>query len=201
MREGTNHRRRSIRFREYDYSRPGAYFVTIVSHQRECLFGEAEGVTVRLSETGTIVKETWEALPDRYPSLKNEFYMVMPNHIHGIIFIVGAGLALPDARPALGDIVRTFKSISAIRANRLLKRSGSPLWQRNYFEHIIRNLEELNHIRQYITFNPRQWDLDRENPVGAGLALPDNGARFNDGAQQAAPLQEDVADMFGGVRP
>jgi REP element-mobilizing transposase RayT len=103
----------------------------------------------------------------------------MPNHVHGIVVItdhVGAGLALPNKKtmsdkqgaassaPTLGGVIRTFKSLSAIGVNRWLGRSGQPLWQRNYYEHIIRNEDELNRIRQYVHDNPLNWDTDEENP-------------------------------------
>lgn len=101
----------------------------------------------------------------------------MPNHIHGIVVlnaIVGAGLALPGMKhkqkgaassaPTLGDIMRTFKSTSAVTVNRRLDRSGVPIWQRNYYEHIIRDDRELHTIRQYIRYNPLKWDEDEENP-------------------------------------
>ena len=101
----------------------------------------------------------------------------MPNHFHGIIVLVGAGLALPridttitrhegaaSSAPTLGDIVRIFKSKSTIYVNRLLVRTGQRLWQRNYYEHIIRSEEELIRFREYIQNNPMQWEEDEENP-------------------------------------
>ncbi len=103
--------------------------------------------------------------------------VLMPNHIHGIINLVppnrkgcvGAGLALPtqgaaSSAPTLGDVMRAFKSIAAIRTNRMLGRSGQPLWQRNYYERVVRNEKELQQLRQYITENPLKWVLDKENP-------------------------------------
>jgi REP element-mobilizing transposase RayT len=111
----------------------------------------------------------------------------MPNHVHGIVVVVndvGAGLALPNqntlsdkqgaasSAPTLGDVIRTFKSLSAIGVNRRLGRSGQPLWQRNYYEHIIRNEDELNRIRQYIHDNPLNWETDEENPNRKTATVP-----------------------------
>ena len=177
------HHRQSIRLKGYEYSRKGAYFVTICTWNRECLFGNISDGQMVLNGAGKIVGRVWEDLPARFPSVELDVFGVMPNHVHGIIAIVGAGLAPPNTRvqqaaplqalpqkgaagsaPTLGDVVRAFKSISAIRVNGHLSRSGQPLWQRNYYEHIIRTDDELNRIRQYIRDNPMSWLEDRENP-------------------------------------
>lgn len=157
-------RRRSIRLKGYDYTQSGAYFVTICAQNREGLFGEVVNGEMVLSEAGKMVGHIWKELLIRFPSVELDAFVVMPNHIHGIIIIVGAGLALPYS-PKLGDVVGTFKSISAICVNRLLSRVGQPLWQRNYYEHIIRDEDKLNLIRQYILENPLRWEMDRENPA------------------------------------
>jgi len=122
-----------------------------------------------LNEAGEIVNSLWEELPVRYHSIGIDYYVIMPNHFHGIIVIqnVGAQLAAPvggaSPAPTLGDIIRTFKSISTLHINRQCHRSGA-LWQRNYYEHIIRHEQSLCKIREYIRNNPLQWSLDRENP-------------------------------------
>ncbi len=175
--------RRSIRLQGYDYSQAGAYFVTSCTQGRVCLFGDIADGEMRLNDAGRIVADTWAALPQRFPMINMDDFVIMPNHIHGII-IVGAGLALPSepprnldaprnrgaasSAPTLGDIVRAFKSISAISVNRLLGRQKHSLWQRNYFEHIIRNDKDLDRIRQYIADNPIRWEIDRENPAATG---------------------------------
>lgn len=182
-------RRRSIRLKGWNYAQTGAYFVTVCVQNRECLLGDVVGDAVVRHGSGGLVQSCWEDLRQRFPGLELDAFVVMPNHVHGIIVIdpVGAGLALPDMEgavtvagaassaptdnvrpggPTLGDIMRAFKSISAIAVNRHLGRRGQPLWQRNYYEHIIRDEEELNHIRDYIIHNPLQWMLDRENPLG-----------------------------------
>jgi len=133
---------------------------------------------MRLNDAGQAAQAEWVRLPERFQSIELDEFVIMPNHLHGII-LVGAGLAPPDrgaanrgaasSAPTLGDILRAFKSISAIAVNRLLGRSGRSLWQRNYYEHIVRSENELACIREYIANNPAQWALDRENPdcVGA----------------------------------
>ncbi len=170
------HHRRSIRLRGYDYSSSGAYFVTICTKQRECLFGEIVDATMRSSEAGKIIQQVWHTLPRHHPNIDLDIFVVMPNHTHGIIVmtdtsVVGAGLALPRSRaaasgaPTLGDVIRTFKSISAIQVNRVLTRTGQPLWQRGYYEHIIRNETSLERIREYTAVNPQNWMIDKENPA------------------------------------
>jgi REP element-mobilizing transposase RayT len=163
------HHRRSIRLRDYNYAQTGAYFVTICTQGRVCLFGEVVDGHMTLNDAGRMVQRVWDDLPMRFPSIALDMFVIMPNHVHGIIAIVGAGLALPcggaaSSAPTLGDIVRAFKSVSAIQVNQLLSRSEQPLWQRNYYEHIIRNDEELARVGQYILDNPAQWLDDQDNP-------------------------------------
>jgi REP element-mobilizing transposase RayT len=170
------HHRCSIRLREYDYSSIGAYFVTICAYERECLFGDIVDGEMRLNGAGRVVGNVWEALPERFPQVALDEYVIMPNHFHGIICIVGAPLAAPlpfvsekrgaaSSAPTLGSIVRAFKSISAIGVNRLLNRQGCPLWQRNYYERVIRDDFELSATREYIHFNPANWADDEERPT------------------------------------
>ncbi|WP_299757204.1 transposase [uncultured Chloroflexus sp.] len=191
------HHRRSIRLKGYDYSQAGAYFITIVTQDRACLFGEVVDGEMRLNDAGRMVWDEWDALPDRFPGLELDAFVVMPNHVHGIIVLtgsatVGAGLVpapdgdmpAPDGvraglvpapneattrvAPTIGDIVGAFKSITTVAYIRGVKQSGWPpfrgrVWQRNYYEHIIRNEESLNRIRQYIADNPLRWAFDRES--------------------------------------
>jgi len=191
------HHRRSIRMNGYDYRQAGAYFVTICVQDRVCLFGDIVGNEMRLNDVGRLVQSTWDDLPHRFTAVDLDMTIVMPNHFHGII-TVGALLAAPlsdmsgsvnagaganagavanagaaSSAPTLGNIMRAFKSISAINVNRFLERSGHPLWQRNYYEHIIRNEESLNRIRQYIIDNPARWATDHENPDAMNGELED----------------------------
>ena len=185
------HHRRTIRLRHYNYNQAGFYFVTVCVRNRECLFGDVVGNAIQLNRVGEFVSQTWLDLSGRFKSIRSDAFVVMPNHFHGVIILVGAGLALPSTRvhmakdfsapprirpetgkrgaassaPTLGDIIRVFKSLSAIGVNRLSGRSGQPLWQRNYYEHIIRDDEELDRIRQYIADNPSNWAEDSENPL------------------------------------
>ena len=149
------HDRRSIRLPGYDYSQPGAYFVTICTHNRDLL--------LRTEPVQEAVRSTWEAIPQRFRAVTLDEFVVMPNHVHGII-ILGDATGAASGAPTLGAIIRAFKSISAIQSSRILNRSGLPFWQRNYYEHVIRDEDELNIIRQYICDNPRNWLDDPDNP-------------------------------------
>ena len=168
----TSQGRCSIRLKGYDYTQPGAYFVTICTHQRRCLFGDVVGGEMRLNELGDFVWATWHDLPNHVPHVQLDAFVVMPNHVHGIIIIrdVGAGSepAPTTKRHGLPEIVRQFKTFSARRINRRRGTPGQPVWQRNYYEHIIRHEESLNRIRDYILTNPLRWNLDRENPNRTG---------------------------------
>ncbi len=179
------HHRRSIRLKGYDYAQPGAYFITVCTQDRVCLFGDVVAGEMRLNEAGRMVSVEWDTLPTRFPTVQLDEFVIMPNHIHGIIGLcdapVGAGLVPapncpgPDraptrGAPTLGGVVGAFKSLTTVSYTRGVTQSGwSPfpgrLWQRNYYEHIIRDEESLNHIRQYILDNPARWALDRENPA------------------------------------
>jgi len=270
------HRRRSMRLKGYDYSQAGAYFVTICTQGRACLFGEVVDGEMRLNDAGRMVVAEWERLPALFPNVVLDAFVVMPNHIHGIVILtdpaddatdgataigatisgattggaatggattrvapttagddatpVGAGLvpalstmARDDAipvgagivpvpsvpapstpaqsvpapsvpvpstpaqsvpapstpapsvpAPTLGDVIGAFKSRVTVEYTRGVKTLGwtpfdKRLWQRNYYEHIIRNEEALNRIRRYIVENPIRWAFDRENPFAVEI--------------------------------
>jgi REP element-mobilizing transposase RayT len=165
------HHRRSIRLKDYDYSRSGAYFVTICVRQRECLFGEIKSGEMHLNKYGRMVEASWDDLPNHYHHVEIDESIVMPNHIHGIIVLnnVGAGLKpAPTKQHGLPEIVRAFKTFSARQINHILNTPGIPLWQRNYYERIIRDERELNAVREYIRQNALKWDEDEENPIKQG---------------------------------
>jgi putative transposase len=161
-------RRHSIRLRGYDYAQPGLYFVTICTAYRECLLGEVSGAAVHLTRAGRAVAGAWEALPASFCSICLDAFVIMPNHVHGIICLQAAHSGPlgrePQRPPSLGQVVRAFKSLSARAANHAMGRTGQPLWQRNYYEHVIRNEVSLTAIRQYIEENPARWADDPENP-------------------------------------
>jgi len=179
------HHRRSIRLRGYDYTQPGAYFVTICTRGRECLFGEIVDAKMHSNEVGRMVQSTWEEIPRHYAGAGIDGFVVMPNHFHGIIVlrdhpVVGATpRGCPVSRQAQGpaptmllsDVVKRFKSLTTARFRHAATKSAWPgfcgrLWQRNYYEHIVRDDDEWNRIRRYIGDNPLMWELDRENPRG-----------------------------------
>ena len=178
------HHRRSIRMKKYDYASNGAYFVTVCSKNRENFFGDVQQGEMVLNSFGTIIQSVWEKLPQRFPEIELDEFVIMPNHIHGIIAIVGAGFPRPNLiqiageetsplrKPALGHIIAYLKYISAKRVNELRGLAGWPIWQRNYYERIVRSDRELNSIRQYIRNNAQRWNLDPEN-VGSGVSPPE----------------------------
>lgn len=174
------HHRRSIRLPGYDYSQEGWYFITICTQNRLCLFGEIIEDRMRLEEAGLMIDLWWRKLPGKFKNVQMDKYVVMPNHLHGIIMVGAAPRGRPDIQrenqeqsyriaPTLGDIVDWFKTMTTNQYIRGVKiKSWKPfsekLWQRNYYEHIIRDEKELNHFRQYIADNPVNWRTDEENP-------------------------------------
>jgi len=191
------HHRRSIRLQGYDYSRSGAYYVTLCTQDRACFFGEVVDTDMHLNDAGRLVSDAWRALPDRFPPIVLDAFVIMPNHIHGVVVIagdnnpVGAGLvpaldvvpaqnaapvhdgsiagATTRVAPTLGDVIGAYKSMVTVQYTRAVHTRGWPrfrkrLWQRNYYEYVIRNAESLDRIRQYILDNPRCWYEDRYNP-------------------------------------
>ena len=151
-------RRRSLRLPGYDYSQAGAYFITGCTQNRVMLFGGVIDGDVRLNEMGTIVQQTWDDLPTHYSGINLDAFIVMPNHVHGIIILADES----ERRHAIPEIVRGFKTFSARRVNERAGKRGI-LWQRGYYEHVIRNEKALDRIRAYIANNPARWADDPEN--------------------------------------
>lgn len=199
------HHRRSVRLRGYDYSQAGAYFVTICTPDRDCLFGDVADGVMRLNDAGRVVERCWHEIPIHFPHVELDEFVIMPNHVHGVIVIVGAGSPRPNnasyagfprpyvasgaeiktgagtktgavtaplRRATLGQMVAYFKYQSTKHINIMRGTPGIPIWQRNYYEHIIRDDESLNRIREYIINNPMQWALDRKNPDIKGRGNP-----------------------------
>ena len=223
----TLRRRRTIRLKGYDYSQPGAYFITICTKDRFCCFGEVIEGRVKLNEAGQMVARWWDELPNKFPSVVIDEYIVMPNHFHGILIIVGADLRVrpntgahigaplqtdavhheavgadlgvrPESDAHIGVsqrkegkvdlnvhpesgihigvplhlIIQWFKTMATNEYILGVKQNGwSPfpgkLWQRSYYEHIIRHDDELNRLRNYIANNPIGWELDKYHPTQA----------------------------------
>lgn len=175
------HHRQSIRLRDFYYSANGAYFVTICTQGRECLFGEICDGGMLLNEAGRVVAEWWLKLPDKFTGITLYESIIMPNHFHGILVVGAPSCGCPDANltpktgrphgaaPTLGDVMDWFKTMTTNAYIRGVKKSRWPpfpgrLWQRNYYERIIRDEKELASISEYITLNPIRWAEDKENP-------------------------------------
>ena len=202
--------RRSVRLQGYDYSQAGAYFVTICVQHHHYLYGKIMNFKMRLNTAGEMVYRLWNQLPNKYPHIELDEFIVMPNHLHGIIMIHengggndacwGGYIARrgdgdgndgcrgevtsplhssdqspdqsperpseqspphPNSHPSLGQMIAYFKYQSTKQLNELRGTPGIKLWQRNYYEHIIRDENELNRIRKYIAENPLHWDSDK----------------------------------------
>ena len=177
--------RRSIRLKGYDYTQSGVYFLTVVVQDRLCLFGNVVDQEMRPNEAGEMVRRLWERLPDRFPCIQLDAFVVMPNHIHGILVIdspvgalfVGTHRGAPNptrattrVAPTLGAVIGAYKSLTTRAYVKGVNAGPWPpfrkrLWQRNYYEHVVRNDASLAELRQYILNNPARWAFDRENPL------------------------------------
>jgi REP element-mobilizing transposase RayT len=165
--------RHALRLPNYDYSQAGAYFITICTHRRLPLLGTIREGVVTLSAAGRIVEEEWLRTPSLRSHVTLDAYVIMPNHIHGILFLqqtatedrinrVEAGrqsFACPSH--TIGAIVRGFKGASTSRIRKLSPRENVQVWQREYYDHVIRDERDLDRIREYIQNNPLKWELDR----------------------------------------
>lgn len=171
------HHRRSIRLAGYDYTQAGAYFITICTHDRQNLFGEIVDGEMVLNEYGRIVAACWLDLARHFPHITLGEWVVMPNHIHGIIVIVvgyrRGEASAADASPlppngtdpgSIGAMVQNFKSVASRKINKQRGTPGTQVWQRNYWEHIIRDEQAYQRIAHYIANNPAQWDADSLRP-------------------------------------
>jgi len=177
------YRRQSTRLQEWNYSWPGWYYVTTVIKLREQILGSVVNSAMYLSPYGHIAEETWQRIPRRYRNTELDLYVVMPNHVHGIIIIndhsVGAIHESPlqeekdyqdfmqRRKMTLSRIMGWFKMNTAKQINLLRGGVGFFVWQRGYYDHIIRNEADLLRIRTYIASNPLQWTIDEENPQHA----------------------------------
>ncbi len=185
------HHRRSIRLKGYDYTQAGAYFVTLVTWKRAKLFGEIVDGEMHLNEFGKVVREEWFRTAGLRPNveLHDDEFVVMPNHVHGILWIVEAsqpaavrarrrraltdGHSLEDTaerfgKPVAGSLatlIRSYKSAVTYHINAIRETRTAPVWQRNYYEHIVRDEKELKNIWDYIDINPVRWPEDQLHPL------------------------------------
>ncbi|MDX1972293.1 MAG: transposase [Candidatus Sumerlaeia bacterium] len=193
-----SYHRRSIRLKHFDYTNSGAYFITICTQHRAALFGEVNDTLMQTSDAGKMVEKTWCEIPLFYPGIEIDTFVVMPDHIHGILLVGAALCGRPDDDPSahcgrpdddpsapcgrpdddpnkqgqpqgvsptrlsVGNLVQRFKTLTTTRYIEGVHQSHWPafhgkVWQRNYFEHIIRNEKSYRLIQQYILDNPRRW--------------------------------------------
>jgi REP element-mobilizing transposase RayT len=153
--------RKNPRLSTYDYANAGYYFVTICTHKRECFFGEIIEEGMHLNSAGQMIASVWADMPRRLNKIGLDSFVVMPNHIHGIIVL--------EKGVALSRVVQAFKSISTNEYIRSVRQQGwkafnDTLWQRSFYDHVIRNEEDLLRVQEYISNNPLKWSLDEENP-------------------------------------
>lgn len=176
-------KRKNLRLPQYDYTQAGGYFVTMCTFEHLCLFGKIQNCTLSLNDCGRIAHECWEKIPTIYSHIQLDEFIVMPNHIHGILIIDDKRRMKRDAQrgdqrnegwanqreeerarqclaPTLGVVIGQFKSVVTKRMNALRDTPGTYVWQRNYHDHIIRDEMDLNRIRKYIRDNPREWKND-----------------------------------------
>ncbi len=182
-----NYHRHSIRLPGYDYSQPGAYFITICTHNRQCLFGEIVDGEIMMNEFGELVKTEWQKTGIIRPNIVIDAFVIMPNHLHGILIINDDFCYCRDTlqrvstigrkinennqieqfgkptKNSIPTIVRLFKSTTTKQINQIRQTPGIPVWQRNYYEHIIRDTDDLSRIRHYIADNPKNWNNDEYN--------------------------------------
>ena len=151
------HKRRRVRLEARDYTLPGVYYVTICTAERACLFGDVEDGEMRLNDSGRAVQVTWIGLPSHYHRVALDAFVVMPNHIHGIL-----SLADEQGGHGLPEIIRGFKTFSARTINEIRNARGVAVWQRSYHDHVVRDDADLNRIRRYIADNPGSWSQDPE---------------------------------------
>jgi putative transposase len=173
------HHRRSIRLKGYDYSQTGAYFITICTHNQEFLFGEVVNGEMQSNEIGTMVADEWTRSARIRQEIVLDEFVIMPNHIHGIVHVgatevgvirsVGATGRSPlprgPAPKSIGAFVAGFKSAATRRINELKRTPGIPVWQRNYWEHVVRSDDSLNLIWEYIVNNPLRWQLYQHSDI------------------------------------
>ncbi len=171
--------RRSIRLPQFDYTQPGAYTVTICTQPGAPMLGRITDGVVRLNDYGKVVEDCWRQIPAHIPAVELDAFVVMPNHVHGILVLAqdsrgrGTACRTPTERfgqpvpGSLPTLIRSFKSAATRVINKLRDTPGGRVWQRGYYERVIRNERELNAVRRYTAYNPLRRALDPENPANA----------------------------------
>ena len=174
-----NKYRKHLRVLGFDYRENCAYFVTICTGQRRCIFGEIVDAKLCPTQRALISAQCWLDIPNHHPFVELDAYIIMPNHLHGVLNFVANPVAATPASPlvpkahgpssnSLGSVVGSFKSAVTRKINKLRPGTGTGIWQPNYYEHIIRNDSSLERIRDYIDANPARWNSDEENLNGNG---------------------------------
>jgi REP element-mobilizing transposase RayT len=177
--------RRSIRLQGFDYSQPGAYFITICAHGKRCIFGKIVSDQMKLNAIGRIVNECWLEVPRHFPNVELESYVVMPNHVHLLFDIqprARHAVRLPAKNKTTGTfrrpvahsvptIVRSFKSAVSKRVRQMLQKPAFQVWQRNYYESVLCDGREFRSALHYIMENPARWHVDEENPQASTAHL------------------------------
>ncbi len=182
------HHRRSIRLKDYDYNQGGAYFITFCVKNRECLLGEIKEGLINLNEYGKIVFNMWNYLPNYFQDVEIDAGVIMPNHFHGIILITDkcrglvskpfiskpiiskplsdqkSNVPFYQKKTRLGTVIAYFKYQTTKLINQKRDLAGVKFWQKNYYEHIIRNQKSLEMLREYIVNNPQSWEIDQLHP-------------------------------------
>jgi REP element-mobilizing transposase RayT len=152
------HDRRSVRLKGWDYSADGTYFITVCTHDRTHLFGEIVDGKMRRSPAGELVAATWQWLSTQYSYVRLDEWCVMPNHLHGILILAGGEQS--TRRKTVGRLIGAFKTVSTKQINESRDTPGAVVWQRNFWERIVREYPELEGVREYIRNNPANWPTD-----------------------------------------
>ncbi|HLA39832.1 MAG TPA: transposase [Candidatus Glassbacteria bacterium] len=205
MDSSKNKNTKNLRLKYYDYSNPGAYFTTICTQDRNIGFGEVRDTIIYLNDAGEMVRDRFSALSKRFNWVEVDEFIVMPDHLHGIIVIIdkpGDHKDRPYSKSfsgpmpmTLGRIIQAFKSVTTHEYISGIKHNGwqpfsKHLWQRGYYEHVIRNRDELARVREYISTNPLRWQYDRENGDGENLAWQATLSIPKKSANTGAPLRK-----------
>ena len=174
--------RYATRLRGYDYSQGSCYFVTICVHERKAIWGTVSDTAFRPNRLGEIAAETWVSIPSLFLGVELDSWVIMPNHCHGIIVlpdkitrgsraastptqeVSGESQSPIEPPPSLARVINGYKSVSAKLINRHRGCVGEKVWQRSFYDHVVRDQWDLDAIREYINNNPLKWSLDEENP-------------------------------------